>query len=112
MSDVERNLQALNEVYEAAARLAQQGLANDADGNRGVNAEGFQAIGDLAAVLMLQGQNGSHAEQVLSVACRAVLSALSAVAAEGAGREMQVRMQLAEASALLEDASALARLGR
>lgn len=59
---------------------------------------------------MMHGSSGSHAEQVLSAACRGMLSVLAAVAAEGSGQQMQTRMQLAEASSALENAAAIARL--
>lgn len=107
MSDVERKLQAMHSTYEAAQRLADLGLASNEDGNRGVNADGFNTFGDLATVLMMQGSQGSLAERVMSTTCRALLSTLAAVAAEAAGQPGQVAPQLQAAQRELGTATKL-----
>src|SRR5690606_25296645 len=83
----EAGLQALQHVYDAADRLAGRGLGvgmspTPGGSQAGVNADGFQTLGDLAAVLMAQTSTGTRAERLLSTTCRALLSAQAAVSAE------------------------------
>lgn len=101
------NLQALQHVYDAAERVAALGLGSNADGQRGLSTDGFQALGDLATVMMMQASQGTQAERVLSGTCRALLSAQAAVLAEMSGEATEPH--LATAMQALADALREAR---
>lgn len=94
----EGNIQALKHVYDAAGRVAAQGLGTDIDGHRGLNNDGFQLLTDLATVLMMQSSQGSRTERVLAGACRTLLSAQAAVLAEHTGEPTGPHIASVEAS--------------
>ena len=77
-NDFETNLTGASDVLAGYHRLVEQGLAVDANDERGINDAGIQTLGDLLAVLRFQaGTGSSSAEQVCSASARAMLSALS-----------------------------------
>lgn len=75
----------MRHIHGATQRLAAKDLATDVNGDRRLNAAGFQTLADLAVVMMKAASTGTRAERALSLTCRALLSLQAAVAAELAG---------------------------
>lgn len=93
--DPAQAFRSMQHVYDAAGRAASRGLGSDADGERGLNADGMQVLADLATVMMMQASQGSQSERVLSGTCRALLSAQAAVIAEMSGESADPHLALA-----------------